>query len=202
MARQVGLLSALAAIAVSASQAQPPSASPTPPTVPPAIQAMHAPGKPEKPHPAAPAVSQVPGWDPQAFMSTMTPEQRQKFLQNLERWKKLPPEQQAELRRNEAFRQRRVLAEISEAIAHSGLQLDPAGRQLFTLRYAQERRTIEEGLRKEMEEKRRKAVEGLVDRLVTEFRATPAKHPTPPAAPVPTKPSLSPTSAPTPRQTG
>ena len=103
----------------------------------------------------------------------MTPDQRQKFLQNLERWKKLPPEQRNELRKNEEFRRKRILSEINEAIHQSGLRMDDDQRQLFTFKYAQERRTIEENLRKEMEEKRRKAVGEMVQELVAEFRMMP-----------------------------
>ena len=138
-------------------------------------------------------------WDQQAFMQTMTPEQRLKFRQNLERWKKLPPEQQTELRKNEEFRRKRILGEINEAIRLSGLTLDGDQRQLFTFKYAQERRTIEENLRKEMETKRRTAVDDLLKQLVAEFRMVPGPlrpapgstpHPgataTPTASPAPT----------------
>ena len=123
-------------------------------------------------------------------MQTMTPEQRQKFRQNLERWKKLPPEQQAELRKNEEFRRKRILGEINDAIRHSGLNLDNDQRQLFTFKYAQERRTIEENLRKEMEDKRHVAVDDMVKQLVAEFRMMPgplrpAPSPTPATPPTP-----------------
>ena len=124
--------------------------------------------------PAKPPGNKSPvDWEQDLFMQTMTPEQRQKFLQNMERWKALPPEQRAELRRNEEFRRKRILGEINDAIAMSGLQLDPDQRQLFTFKYAQERRTIEDSLRKEMEQKRRVAVKDLVQQLVTEFHAMP-----------------------------
>jgi len=178
---------------VSVSQAQPLSPSPPPP--PPTATPVAV--KPAKPHPPAPAASPKPGiWDPQAFMSTMTPEQRQKFLQNLERWKKLPPEQQAELRRTEEFRQKRILGEINEAIALSGLKLDQDGRQVFAFRYAQERRTIEDSLRKEMEDKRHKAVDNLIKQLVTEFRMVPPKRPALPPRAGPSTPA--PVPSPTP----
>ena len=126
-------------------------------------------------------------------MQTMTPEQRQKFLQNLERWKTLPPEQRAELRKNEEFRRKRILGEINDAIAQSGLKLDDDQRQLFTFKFAQERRTIEDRLRKEMEEKRRTAVNVLIQQLVTEFQTMPGpKRPTaspnPAASATPTAP--------------
>lgn len=117
------------------------------------------------------------GDDPEqrAFLQTLTPEQRQQFHEKLERWKTLPPEQRAELRKNEEFRQQRILKEINDAIARSGLQLDQDQRQLFTFRFAQERRTIEEDLRKELEEKRTNAVNQLIADLVTEFKNLPPK---------------------------
>ena len=56
--------------------------------------------------------------------------------------------------------------EIEEAIRSTGLQLDPDRRQVFVLRYAQERRKIEEQLRSEMEQKRQTMLREMIVNLV------------------------------------
>ncbi len=106
-----------------------------------------------------------------APLALAEPVQKERLQDNLEKWKQLPPERKAALRRNEFFRRKRVIREINDAIAKSGLQLTEEERQLFTYRYAQERRKIEEELRAEMERKRRAATEHLLSNLVKEFEA-------------------------------
>ena len=108
-------------------------------------------------------------WD--RALEKLTPEQRKRFKENLERWNKLPKAQQEELRRNEKLRKERILNEIKTVINESGLKLDPQQRQLFITRYDQERRTIEEKLWSELAEKRQQAVADLVKKLTTEFQA-------------------------------
>ena len=111
-----------------------------------------------------------------AFLQTLTPEQQQKFRQNLELWKLLPPEKQAELRKTEENRLRAVLKEVNRAIEQSHLKLTQEQRQLFTDKFAKERRSIEEQLRKEMDEKRQQSVNQLISNLASEF-APPAPSP-------------------------
>jgi len=103
-------------------------------------------------------------------LEKLTPEQRQRFKENLERWNKLSKEQQDELRRNEKLRKERLLNEINDAIKKSGLKLDANQRQIFTARYDQERRTIEEKLREELDAKRRLAVADLIRHLIAEVQ--------------------------------
>lgn len=106
-------------------------------------------------------------------LENLTPEQRKRFQANLERWMKLPKVQQDELRREAKFHRERILQEINEAIEKTGLKLDEQQRQVFTYRYAQERRTLEEKLREEMEEKRREAISELIWQLSAEFQPLP-----------------------------
>ena len=120
-------------------------------------------------------------------LEKLTPEQRQRFKENLERWNKLPKAQQDELRRNEKLRKERVLNEIKNAITQSGLQLDPQQRQLFIARYDQERRAIEEKLWKELDMKRREAVAELIKKLTSEIQP-PSTNPAPETLAAPAKP--------------
>jgi hypothetical protein len=107
------------------------------------------------------------------FLRNLAPEEFQKFRENLRRWKSLPPDLQRDLRRNEEFRRKRILKEINDAIAQSGLTLDEEQRQLFTFKFAQERRTIEENIRRVVERERRIAVDRLIKELVVEFQSMP-----------------------------
>jgi len=116
-------------------------------------------------HPVPPPIEQK--------LENLTPQQRQRFQENLERWKKLPKVQQDELRREAKFHRERILQEINEAIEKTGLKLDEQQRQVFTYRYAQERRTLEEKLRENVEEKRREAIAELIWQLSAEFQPIP-----------------------------
>jgi hypothetical protein len=65
--------------------------------------------------------------------------------------------------------------DIEAAARESGLELDKERREQFAKRYTQERRKIEEQLRREMDEKRRPLVKEIVAKLKAEFSApTPA----------------------------
>ncbi len=113
----------------------------------------------------------------------LSPEERERFRANFERWKNLPPEERRALRDGEQFRRQKIEREIDEALKTSGLQLDADRRQVFALRYTQERRKIEEQIRKEIEQKRKPLLEAVVARLKTEFSS--ASSPAPSAMPSP-----------------
>jgi dsDNA-binding SOS-regulon protein len=109
--------------------------------------------------------------DAKKFADRLPPEQRKKFEENLKRWQNLPPEEREALRVREQVRLRQVNKEIDQVLAQTGLQLNQDRREAFALRYAQERKKIEEQLRKETEEKRGPLVKDLTERLKTEFSA-------------------------------
>jgi len=117
----------------------------------------------------------------QKLFDRMTPEEKERFKENFERWKTLPPEERQALMMHEKMRRERMLQEIDEAIKKTALQLDKDRREMFALRYAQERRKIEEQLRREMEEKRRPLLKEMIERLSREFsaQATPSPSPAP-----------------------
>ena len=138
--------------------------------------------RPEKPaEPATPAPRR-PGGGPlgQEFgnvrraLEALTPEQRQRFVENLKRWSNLQPEEKKALADRDGFRRKKMAEEIDAAITDTGLPLQGDRRALFAKRYAEERRKLEEQLRKELEEKRRPLLQELVSRLKVEFSAEPA----------------------------
>ncbi len=86
----------------------------------------------------------------------------------------MTPEEQELYRDRELFRREKVAEEIQDAINKSGLKLDDDQREVFALRYTQERRKIEEALRKEMDQKRHTMVGDMLARLKLEFSGAPA----------------------------
>ena len=106
-------------------------------------------------------------------LEALTPEQREQFRQNFARWISLTADDKKSLRDLQEIRRKHMQEEIEQAIAQSGLQLEPERREMFVKRYTEERRKIEEALRKETEEKRGPRLEELRNRLKTEFSASP-----------------------------
>lgn len=113
----------------------------------------------------------------------LPPDQKKRLLQNLERWKDLPKEERDVLREREKRLLARMTNEINEAVRKSGLDLDRDRRQVFDLRYKQERRKIEEKLRREMEDKRVVLLDEMIGRLKIEFSGTPTPSPSPTGKP-------------------
>jgi hypothetical protein len=99
----------------------------------------------------------------------MSPEDRQRFQSNVERWRQMPPEERRELREREGWRQERLKKEADAAVRASGLQLEAERRQQFEQRYMQERKRIEQELRRELREKRERELAPVVERLKKEF---------------------------------
>jgi dsDNA-binding SOS-regulon protein len=110
----------------------------------------------------------------------LTPDQKNKFLENLDQWKAMSPEEQELFRDRELFRRQKIASEIQDALGKSGLHLDDDQREVYVLRYTQERRKIEEALRKEMDHQRQVMVADMLARLKVEFSSTPAPAPTTP----------------------
>lgn len=112
-------------------------------------------------------------------LEALTPEQRKRFQENFWRWANLPAEEKKALREREEMRKKFMQQEVEAALRESGLQLEGERREQFLKRYAEERRKIEEQLRKETIEKRKPLIHDLAGRLRQEF-SEPAV--TPPAA--------------------
>ena len=156
-------------------------ATPSAPATPPAT--------PEEPPKKAPKLARAvdnPVFDDvKKALNALTPAQRKRFQENFIRWSNLPPEEKKALRDKEELRRALVAQEVDAAIKESGLELDSEHRELFAKRYSEERRKIEEQLRKEAAEKRRPMVREMVARLKQEFAAPPAQTQVPAIAPNP-----------------
>jgi superfamily II RNA helicase len=100
----------------------------------------------------------------------LSPEERQAFQRNAERWLRMNPEQQKLLRQREQQRRQQMKMEAEAALRQSGLRLDQNARDQFEARYLQERRRIERDLRQEVESKRQQQLPQLNERLKSEFQ--------------------------------
>jgi hypothetical protein len=164
MARPLRLLiSALLAAAAASASAQAPQ------------PAESAPAKPERQGrgggpggPMSPELRNVG-----KALESLSPEQLKHFQENFLRWSNLSPEEKKALRDRDDLRRKRMVEDVDAAIREAGLELDKDRREIFVKRYAEERRKLEEELRKEMEEKRQPLLKALRERLKVEF-STPA----------------------------
>jgi hypothetical protein len=170
---RAALLAALLPALRSASAAPTPSPSPVTPPPGPALPAPAA-------HPSPTPQPKPDQWTEARRLFEQLPlDQQKKFLDNLNQWKAMSPEEQELLRDRELFRREKIAQEIQEAIDNSGLRLDNDQREVYALRYTQERRKIEEAIREETDAKRQAMVSDMLARLKLEFSPTP-KKPAPP----------------------
>lgn len=102
-------------------------------------------------------------------IEALSPEQRKRFEENFHKWANLPAEEKKSLRDREEVRRKRMADDIQAALAKSGLTLDEEQKAHFARRYVEERRKLEEELRREMDEKRQPRLDGIVGELTKEF---------------------------------
>lgn len=119
-------------------------------------------------------------------LERLPPEERERFRQNWEKWKKMSePEREAFRQKMKAERDR-ARQVIDAAIADAGLSLDATQREVFARRYREERRKIEEEIKREVEKLRATKIGAALERLKAEFRsgaAAPSATPTPASTP-------------------
>jgi hypothetical protein len=152
---------------------------------------------PGPPHPASspthPPVAGNPGPKPtpprkpdgqvevQRLFEQLSQDQQKKFLDNMLQWKAMSPEEQELMRDRDLIRREKIAMEIQAAIGKLKLNLDDDQREVFALRYTQERRKIEEAIRKETDDERTKMLADMLARLKTEFAADSGPSPAKPA---------------------
>jgi hypothetical protein len=102
-------------------------------------------------------------------LQQLTPEERQRFLQRIKEFSELPPEKKKEIFERGEYYRRKMREDVEAAIKESGLNLTDEQKKKFAERYFEERKTIEEALRKQMEELRKPKLHVLVDKLRQEF---------------------------------
>ena len=107
----------------------------------------------------------------QQHIEQLPSEQQAAFRRNLGLWNGLSEADRENIRRMENERKR---AEVEKAYQQSGLHLDKDQREVFGLRYRQERRKLERELQEKIEAERARRLPELVDGLKREFTEKPA----------------------------
>src|SRR6185369_4000285 len=100
----------------------------------------------------------------------MPPDARQNFQRNAQLWMQMTPEQRNLMRQRENTRRQILTRDADAAVRDSGLQLNPQERARFESRYIQERRKVEQSLRKQIETERQKEIPALIQQLRKEFQ--------------------------------
>jgi hypothetical protein len=125
-------------------------------------------------------------------------EAREEFQRNFERWRGMPPEERQELRNQAGQRVERMQEEVNTVLRDSGLQLNEDQRQVFRLRYVQERRKLERSLREHMEAERTRRMPEIIEALKREFNRPPVPGPRGGPQPPPRPPGSGPAGSPPP----
>ena len=127
-----------------------------------------------------------------ARLDQLPPDERAAYQRNLPLWRQLPTEERQDIRRQADERARQ---EIDKAYQESGLTLDHDQREVFDLRYRQERRRLERELQDKINAERTRRLTEISEGLKREFAgrsvpapassltATPTPKKTPPADP-------------------
>jgi hypothetical protein len=171
-------LSPVLAAAPAPSPNLPPKATTTPAPAPGATPAPTPQNPPPGPGKPAPNPKQPDDWtEARKMFEQLSPDQQKRFLDNLDQWKAMSPEEQELFRDRDLIRREKIALEIQDSITKSGLKLDDDQREVYALRYTQERRKIEEELHKEMDKKRAAMVSDMLARLKIEFVPTPTPTP-------------------------
>ena len=122
--------------------------------------------------------------DVQRRIDQLPPDEREAFKRNLRVWRQLTPEERESARKEAADR---THEEVERAYGQSGLRLDKDQREVFGLRYRQERRKLERELQEKMDAERTRRLPAMVEELKKEFAdKTAAPSATPLAVNTPT----------------
>jgi hypothetical protein len=155
------------------------------PVTPPEQKARGKRGDDALPSPRRPGPMSPEFQNARRALEALTPEQRQRFIENFKRWSNLPPEEKKALADRELIRRKKIAEEVNQAITESGLDLTSERRMFFAKRYGEERRKVEEQLRREMDEKRKPLIKDIIARLKQEFSTETSSTPTARATPAP-----------------
>ena len=103
---------------------------------------------------------------PPRLIPRLTPEENEAYERNLSRWQALPPEEKKEIR---GMITERMQEETEKAYTNSGLNLSGDQREMFALRYRQERRRLERDIQENAAMERARRMPEMMDRLRHEF---------------------------------
>ncbi len=117
---------------------------------------------------------------------------RERFMANWQRWRSMGEEERSELMKKAFADRQRVEETISGALKKLNLELDRDEREVFELRYRQERRKIEEKLHAEIDRQRAALTGAMLEDLKREFAPMAAAPAKPEATATPQAPTPAP----------
>ena len=129
---------------------------------------------------ASPAARPLP---PHLLLPRLSPEENEAYERNLALWLALSAEEKKEIR---GLAAERVQQETAKAYESSGLNLNEDQREVFALRYRQERRRLERDLQEKARAERDRRLPEIMDRLRHEFANGNVPRPKPATAQSPT----------------
>jgi hypothetical protein len=109
-------------------------------------------------------------------LEKLTPEQRNEVWRAVWAVLNLPTEERQKLIGQEDERRQKVKEEIDRMLKNTGIQIPDDQRRKFFHRYFSSRRTIEEQVKKEGEERRQTLMAELEGKLKQEFGSTKAEQ--------------------------
>ena len=104
----------------------------------------------------------------------LTPEQRAEVWRCVWAVLNLPAEKRQMLLGQEEDRRRKMREQIDQALKDSGIEIKDENKRQFFRRYSEERRAIEEKLRKDESERRQTLMREMAEKLKKEFAAAPS----------------------------
>lgn len=172
MARFLSSLIALAAPALLLAQERPPADPLATSTPKPEVKAGPKPGGPDGPMRRPGSFGGPEAEKTRQAFQQMTPEQRMRWMETVKQLSELPPERKAEILQRGEFFRKKMREDVEAALRQTGLNLSDEQKKKFGERYFEERRKIEDELRRQMEELRKPKLQAIVEKLKQEF-ATP-----------------------------
>lgn len=109
----------------------------------------------------------------------LTPEQRSEVWRCVWAVLNLPAEKRQQLLGQDDDRRKKMREQIEQALKDNGIELNDENKRRFFHRYFEERRAIEEKLRKDEAERRQALMREMAEKLKKEFSAAPATPPVP-----------------------
>lgn len=117
-------------------------------------------------------------------LEKMAPKERERFMENFQRWKSMGEDERRKLKDAGRDDWSRMREEVDKTAKDLGLTLNRDQREMFELRFRQERRKVEQKVREQMDAIRQPLLKEMRDVLGREFGGTaPDASPAPVTSP-------------------
>ena len=125
-------------------------------------------GKPPAQPAPAPAPASRKETDPLVqLVRSLTPEQKTRLIESIKTWQELTPEVKQALRARETTLKKSITDEIDAALG--GTEISQEQKALFEKRYKEERRTLDQSLRAELDLRRKAGLQDIIAKIKAEL---------------------------------